>query len=69
MYDRSSLSIVIPTYKRCKSVAALVNSIIPQMMDEDELLVVDDGSQDDTTDILSKIARIRLISNALIPSL
>ena len=50
MYDRSTLSIVIPTYKRCKSVVALVNSIIPQMMDEDELLVVDDGSSDDTTE-------------------
>jgi glycosyltransferase involved in cell wall biosynthesis len=63
MYDRSFLSIVIPTYKRCKSVVALVDSIIPQMMDEDELLVVDDGSQDDTADLLSKIARVRLISN------
>jgi glycosyltransferase involved in cell wall biosynthesis len=63
MYDRSSLSIVIPTYKRCRSVVALVNSIIPQMTDEDELLVVDDGSQDDTADLLSKIGRIRLISN------
>ncbi len=63
MYDRPSLSIVIPTYKRCKSVVALVNSIIPQMMDEDELLVVDDGSQDDTANLISKIAKIRLISN------
>jgi glycosyltransferase involved in cell wall biosynthesis len=64
MYNHSSLSIVIPTYKRCKSVVALVNSIIPQMVDEDELVVVDDGSQDDTTDVLIKIAGIRLISNA-----
>ena len=63
MYKKSALSIVIPTYKRCKSVVALVNSIIPQMIDEDELLVVDDGSSDDTTDLLSKIERIRVISN------
>jgi glycosyltransferase involved in cell wall biosynthesis len=64
MSNHSSLSIVIPTYKRCKSVVALVNSIIPQIMDEDELLVVDDGSQDGTTDVLSKISRVRLISNS-----
>lgn len=59
----SALTIVIPTYKRCKSVVSLVNSIIPQMMDEDELLIVDDGSKDRTADLLSKIAKVRLISN------
>jgi glycosyltransferase involved in cell wall biosynthesis len=57
------ISISIPTYKRCKSVVSLVNSIIPQMMDEDDLLVVDDGSQDDTSEILHQMDRVRLISN------
>lgn len=64
MYNESlSLTIAIPTYKRCKSVVALVNSIIPQLSDRDELIVVDDGSQDDTSDILGKIAGVKLISN------
>lgn len=64
MYDQSHLSIAIPTYKRCHSVTSLVNSIIPQLIDGDELLVVDDGSADNTSDILSKISRVRLISNS-----
>jgi glycosyltransferase involved in cell wall biosynthesis len=57
------LSIAIPTYKRCDSVVSLVNSLIPQLMDGDELLVIDDGSQDDTSDRLSQIERIKFISN------
>jgi glycosyltransferase involved in cell wall biosynthesis len=64
MYNRSSLSIAIPTYKRCNSVVSLVNSIIPQLMNEDELVVIDDGSQDNTSEIISKIERVRLISNS-----
>jgi glycosyltransferase involved in cell wall biosynthesis len=63
MYNHSSVSVAIPTYKRCKSVVALVNSIIPQLMDEDELLVVDDGSQDGTADLIGEIERVRLMSN------
>jgi glycosyltransferase involved in cell wall biosynthesis len=64
MYKYSGLSVAIPTYQRCKSVVRLVNSILPQLMDEDELLVVDDGSQDETTAILSEIKRVRLVSNS-----
>lgn len=58
------ISISIPTYKRCESVVSLVNSILPQLMDEDELLVVDDGSQDGTFEILSKMEKVRLLSNS-----
>ena len=64
MNTYSPLSIAIPTYRRCKSVVSLVNAIVPQLMDGDELMVVDDGSQDGTSDILSEINRVRLISNS-----
>ncbi|MBW4668546.1 MAG: glycosyltransferase [Cyanomargarita calcarea GSE-NOS-MK-12-04C] len=64
MNKYSRLTIAIPTYKRCKSVVSLVNSIIPQLEDDDELLVVDDGSQDGTSDALGKIKRVRLVSNS-----
>jgi glycosyltransferase involved in cell wall biosynthesis len=63
MHKYPPLSIAIPTYKRCEAVASLVSSIIPQLMDEDELLVVDDGSQDGTSNLLGKNNRVRLISN------
>jgi glycosyltransferase involved in cell wall biosynthesis len=55
--NNTPLSVVIPTYGRCESVVSLVNLLVPQLMNEDELLVIDDGSQDSTSDIL------RLISN------
>src|SRR5919202_4406737 len=58
------LTIAIPTYKRCKSVVSLVKSILPQLHEEDELLVVDDGSEDGTTQALSTVARVRLVSNS-----
>jgi glycosyltransferase involved in cell wall biosynthesis len=59
-----SMTIAIPTYRRSQSIVSLVNSLIPQLVDKDELLVVDDGSQDETSDVLRKIDRIRLISNS-----
>lgn len=57
------LTVAIPTYKRCKDVVSLVGAILPQLHEEDELLVVDDGSQDETAQCLESIKRIRLISN------
>ncbi len=65
MYNCSSLSVAIPTYRRCKSVVSLVDSIVPQLINGDELLVVDDGSQDGTSDVLRGVNRVRLISNEL----
>jgi glycosyltransferase involved in cell wall biosynthesis len=64
MSENSQLTIAIPTYKRHQSVVSLVNSLIPQLVDKDELLVVDDGSQDGTSEVLSKMDQIRLISNS-----
>jgi glycosyltransferase involved in cell wall biosynthesis len=63
MKSFAPLTIAIPTYRRRASVVSLVDSIVPQLFDEDELLVVDDGSQDGTRDVLEKIPRIRTISN------
>ncbi len=57
------LTVAIPTYKRCKNVLSLVQSILPQLHEEDELLVVDDGSQDGTAQSLESIKRLTLISN------
>jgi glycosyltransferase involved in cell wall biosynthesis len=61
----SPLSIAIPTYNRCDSIVPLANLIISQMGADDELLIIDDGSKDETTDVLSKIKQVRLISNSI----
>jgi glycosyltransferase involved in cell wall biosynthesis len=58
-----SLTIAIPTYNRCKDLCSLIDSIIPQLDENDELLVVDDASHDQTSEILQSNRRIRLISN------
>jgi glycosyltransferase involved in cell wall biosynthesis len=64
MKNFTPLTIAIPTYERCKSVISLVNSIIPQLKNEDELLVVDDGSKDGTSNALREIKEVTLISNS-----
>lgn len=42
------ISVVIPTYNRAKSIGAAVESVLSQLGQSDELILVDDGSQDDT---------------------
>ena len=59
-----ALTIAIPTYNRCASVVSLAESIVPQLRSRDELLVIDDGSQDGTSEALGKIAGVRLLRNS-----
>jgi glycosyltransferase involved in cell wall biosynthesis len=56
-----SLTIAIPSYKRRASVVALVDSVLPQLDEDDELLVVDDGSGDGTAEALTGRDRVRLV--------
>jgi glycosyltransferase involved in cell wall biosynthesis len=57
-----SVSIVIPTYNRAHCVARAVESILAQTFRDFEVIVVDDGSEDDTAEVLAKFGdRIHLI--------
>jgi abequosyltransferase len=47
-----SLSIVIATYNRGKLIADTLNAIIPQLNVDDELLVVDGASTDNTSEVV-----------------
>lgn len=57
------LTVAIPTYNRCQSVEKLIRSILPQLNPEDELLVIDDCSQDSTVEDLAIISQVRLVSH------
>lgn len=61
------LSFTIPVYNGVKTLAATIESIIPQLSNEMELLLCDDGSTDGSVDLIEKYVlkykNIRLICN------
>ena len=50
--DAAKISIVIPTYNRAKSLPIAIDSVISQNNTNWELIIVDDGSIDDTKEIV-----------------
>jgi glycosyltransferase involved in cell wall biosynthesis len=48
-------SVVIPTYNRARQVAAAVASVLNQTFNDFEVIVVDDGSTDDTERVMAGI--------------
>lgn len=54
------VSIVIPAYNRASSIRAAIESVLRQTWNDFELLVVDDGSTDDTLDQARRVSDPRL---------
>ncbi len=58
----SLISVVIPTYNRGRSVGRAIESVLTQTYSNVELIVVDDGSTDDTRNVLRRYGeRIRVL--------
>ena len=57
------ISVVIPTYNRSALIERAVNSVAMQTYENLEIIVVDDGSADDTETVVNSIkdSRIRYI--------
>jgi glycosyltransferase involved in cell wall biosynthesis len=59
----TAISVIIPTYNRARLLPRAIDSVLPQLEDGDELIVVDDGSTDDTSEVVAgygdKIVYIR----------
>jgi glycosyltransferase involved in cell wall biosynthesis len=58
------ISILLPTYNACGTISCSIKSILNQTFTEFELLILDDGSTDDTAEIVRLFddGRIRYIS-------
>lgn len=46
------LSVILPTFNRAHLISKAIESVLPQLAPSDELIVVDDGSTDNTEDVV-----------------
>lgn len=58
------VSVIIPTYNRAKTIKKSIDSVLFQTYDDWELIIVDDGSTDETKELISsyKDSRIKYYS-------
>ncbi|QLE57204.1 glycosyltransferase [Nostoc sp. TCL26-01] len=54
------ISVIIPAYNCEKTIKATINSVLQQTFVNFELIVINDGSQDSTVDVIAKIQDPRL---------
>lgn len=60
------ISVIVPTYNRSKTIARAIDSMLAQSYENFEVIIIDDGSIDDTSQILQKYtdSRIKIILHA-----
>lgn len=59
------ISVIVPTYQHASTLARCLNSILNQTRKPDEVIVVDDGSTDDTKNVLRAYSdRVQIITQS-----
>lgn len=63
--DKPLVSIIMPTFNREKIIKKAIDSVLKQSYENWELIIVDDGSSDDTLNLLNQISndKIRIFSH------
>lgn len=65
MQRESCVSVIIPTHNRAHCVAEAIDSVLAQYPPANEIIVIDDGSTDNTTDVLDTYSdRITVLHQA-----
>jgi glycosyltransferase involved in cell wall biosynthesis len=54
MNSKPLVSVIIPTYNRCEKLSVAIDSVYNQHYENIELIVVDDGSNDNTADVMKR---------------
>lgn len=54
------VSVIIPTYNRANTIARTINSILQQTYSNFEIIIVEDGSKDDTLSVLKQFTDERI---------
>lgn len=65
--NKPTISVIVPTYNQAKYIDETINSILNQTYQDFEIIIVNDGSTDNTLEVLEKYKsdnRIRVITQA-----
>lgn len=55
-FSTPAVSVIMPTYNRGESISSAIESILDQSFTDFEFIIVDDGSTDNTADVIKKYA-------------